>query len=92
MSASDERHEYPVPDDSGDVLAEDKSKVPTSPLEMGRGQMVPRGRRASVPYRGMRPAGVAGPALKETQVGVLDVREKAAAILYRRERRHFLPR
>ena len=77
--ASDGRREHPVPDDSGDVLAEDTSKVPTSPLEMGRGQMVPRGHRASVPYRGMRPAGVAGPALQETPVGVLDVRKKAAA-------------
>ena len=71
--ASDGRREHPVPDDSGDVLAEDTSKVPTSHLEMGRGQMVPRGRRASVPYRGMRPAGVAGPALQETPVGVLGV-------------------
>ena len=31
--------------------------------------MVPRGCRASVPYRGMWPAGVAGPALQETLVG-----------------------
>ena len=77
--ASDGRREHPVPDDSGDVLADDTSKVPTSPLEMGRGQMVSRGRRASVPYRGMRPAGVARPALQETLVGVLDVRKKAAA-------------
>ena len=77
--ASDGRREHPVPDDSGDVLADDTSKVPTSPLEMGRGQMFSRGRRASVPYRGMWPAGVARPALQETLVGVLDVRKKAAA-------------
>ena len=67
--ASDGRREHPVPDGSGDVLADDTSKVPTSPLQMGRGQMVPRGRRVSVPYRGMRLAGVARPALQETLVG-----------------------
>ena len=33
--ASDGRREHPVSDDSGDVLAGETSKVPTSPLEMG---------------------------------------------------------
>ena len=52
--------------------------VPTSPLEMGRGQTVPLGRSVGVPQRGMRPAGAVRPSLHKAPVGVLDVRENPA--------------
>ena len=47
--ADDGRREGPVPDDSGDVSANDTSNVATSPLQMGRGHVVPHGRRVCVP-------------------------------------------
>ena len=52
----DGRCKCPFPDDSGDVSASDTSKVPISPLEMGRGPVVPHGRKVCEPKRGMRPA------------------------------------
>ena len=60
------------------MLAKDTPKVPTSPLEMGRGQAVPLGCSVGVSQRGMRPAGVVRPSLQEAPVGVLYVRENPA--------------
>ena len=60
------------------MLAKDTPKVPTSPLEMGRGQAVPLGRNAGVSQRGMRPAGAVRPSQQKPPVGVLDVRENLA--------------
>ena len=51
---------------------------PTSPLEMGRGQVVPLGRSVGVSQRGMRPAGVVGPSRQVAPVGVLDVKGNSA--------------
>ena len=77
--ADDGRRERPVPDDSGDVSANDISKVSTSPLEMGRSHVVPHGSKVCVPQRGMWPAGAVRPSLQKPLVGVLDVRKNAAA-------------
>ena len=52
--------------------------VPTSPLEMGGGQVVPLGHSAGVPQRGMRPAGAVGPSRQVAPVGVLDVMGNSA--------------
>ena len=60
------------------MLPNDTPKVPTSPLEMGRGQAVPLGCSMCVPQRGMRPAGVVRLSLQKIPVGVLDVRENPA--------------
>ena len=76
--AEGRRRERPVPDNSRDVLAKDTPKVPTSPLEMGRGQAVPLGRSVGVSQRGMRPAGAVRPSQQNAPVGVLDVRENPA--------------
>ena len=51
---------------------------PSSPSELGRGRMAPLGRNVGVPQRGMRPAGVIGPARQVAPVGVLDVKRKSA--------------
>ena len=51
---------------------------PTSPSEMGRGQVVPLGRSVGVPQRGMRPAGVVGQSRQVSPVGVLDVKGNSA--------------
>ena len=40
--------------------------------------MAPLGRNVGVPQRGMRPAGVIGPARQVAPVGVLDVKRKSA--------------
>ena len=77
-TAEEGRRERPVPDNSRDVLAKDTSKVPTSPLEMGRGQAVPLERSVGVSQRGMRAAGVVRPSRQKAPVGVLDVRENPA--------------
>ena len=52
--------------------------MPTSPLEMGRGQTVPLGCSMGVSQRGMRPAGAVRPSWQKAPVGVVDVRENPA--------------
>ena len=56
------------------MLARDMIKVPTSPLEMGRGQVVPLGRSVGVSQRGMRPTKPIRPSRQKSPVVVLDVR------------------
>ena len=60
------------------VVARDTTMDPSSPSELGRGRMAPLGRNVGVPQRGMRPAGVIGPARQVAPVGVLDVKRKSA--------------
>ena len=60
------------------VAARDTTMGPTSPLEMGRGQVFPLGRSVGVPQRGMRPAGVVRPSWQVAPVGVLDVKGNSA--------------
>ena len=51
---------------------------PTSPSELDRGRMAHLGRNVGVPGRGMRPAGVIGPARQVAPVGVMNVKRKSA--------------
>ena len=60
------------------VVARDTTMVPPLPSELGRGRMAPLGRNVGVLQRGMRPAGVIGPARQVAPVGVLDVKRKSA--------------
>ena len=76
--AEEKRRERSVPDSSSKVVARDTTMVPTSPLEMGGGQVVPLGCSVGVSQRGMRPAGEVGPSRQEAPVGVLDVRGNSA--------------
>ena len=51
---------------------------PRMPSELGRGRMAPLGRNVGVLQRGMRPAGVIGPARQAAPVGVRNVKRKSA--------------
>ena len=52
--------------------------VPPLPSELGRGYMVSLGRNVGVFQRGMRPAGVIGPARQVAPVGARNVKRKSA--------------
>ena len=79
LTPADEiRRDRSVPDSSNRVVARDTTMEPTSPSELDRGRMTPLGRNVGVPRRGMRPAGVSGPARLMAPVGVIDVKRKSA--------------
>ena len=59
------------------VVARDTTMVPPAPSVLGRGRMAPLGRNVGVPQRGMRPAGVIGPARQVAPVGVRNVKRKS---------------
>ena len=52
------------------VVARDTTMVPPLPSVLGRGRMTPLGRSVGVLQRGMRPAGVIGPARQVAPVGI----------------------
>ena len=79
------------PDSSNRVVARDTTMEPTSPSEQDRGRMTPLGRNVGVPRRGMRPAGVSGPARLMAPVGVIDVKRKSAIRLLSVEAVEFSP-
>ena len=60
--AEEKRRDHSVPDSSNRVVARDTTMEPTSPSELDRGRMAPLGHNVGMPRRGMRPAGVIGPA------------------------------
>ena len=64
---------------------------PTSPSELGRGQVAPIGCSMGVPQRGMQPAGVVGPSRQVAPVGVLDVKRNSAVRLLSVEAVEFSP-
>ena len=74
----EKRRDHSVLECSDVVVARDTTMVPPLPSELGRGRMAPLGRNVGILQRGMRQAGVIGPARQVAPVGVQNVKRKSA--------------
>ena len=74
----EKRCDRPVLDGVNRVVARNLTMESISRLERDGGRMAPLGRNKGVPRRGMRPAGVSGPAQQMAPVGVRNVKGRSA--------------
>ena len=72
------RRDRPVLDGVNRVVARNSTMESISRSERDGGHMAPLGRNKGVPRRGMRPAGVSGPAQQMAPVGVRNVKGRSA--------------
>ena len=76
--AEEKWHDHPVLDGVNRVVARNSTMESISHSERDGGRMAPLGRNKGVPRRGMRPAGVSGPAQQMAPVGVRNVKGRSA--------------
>ena len=75
--AEEKRRDRLVPDGGNIVVARNTTMESISLSELDRGRMAPLGRNVGIPGRGMRLAGVSGPAQQMAPVGVGDAKRRS---------------